>query len=197
MPKDGSATREKLLSAAESLIIMQGDAATSVDQVIAAAQSSKGAFFHHFPTRADLTAAVVGRYIAADLRELDDALRDVADVADPRERVIAFVRHFEDAGDILMSEQSGCVYLAVLVESDLVREATQEQVAQSVLQWRRSFVELLQAARPGCAADDIADHLFVTFEGAFALARALGDPGVMRRQLAVFRQFLELTVREG
>lgn len=36
-----------------------------------------------------------------------------------------------------------------------------------------------------------ADHVFVTFEGAFVLARSMNDPGHMRAQLRVLRQLLE------
>ena len=37
----------------------------------------------------------------------------------------------------------------------------------------------------------LADHLTVTFEGAFVMTRALGDPGVMRAQLALVRNLVE------
>ena len=33
----------------------------------------------------------------------------------------------------------------------------------------------------------MADHVWVTFEGAFLLARTTGDPDHMRRQLATLR----------
>jgi TetR/AcrR family transcriptional repressor of nem operon len=39
--------------------------------------------------------------------------------------------------------------------------------------------------------EDLANHVFVTFEGAFILARSLRDPSQMRRQLRVLRQTLE------
>jgi hypothetical protein len=37
--------------------------------------------------------------------------------------------------------------------------------------------------------------VFVTFEGAFILARSLNDPGHMRAQLRVLRQLLETLLR--
>ena len=52
----------------------QGYNATSLDQVIAESSSSKGAFFHHFSSKADLALQLIERYVAADLANLDAGL---------------------------------------------------------------------------------------------------------------------------
>ena len=70
MPRDGTATRTALMDAAEALILGQGFAATSVDSVIAKAGATKGAFFYHFKTKADLAQALVERYAELDLGHL-------------------------------------------------------------------------------------------------------------------------------
>ena len=92
MPKDGTANRERILDAAEHLVIENGFAATSVDQVLAAAGTSKGAFFHHFDSKLDLARALTERYVAGDIGQLRAALDATAEVTDPAERVLAFVR---------------------------------------------------------------------------------------------------------
>ena len=56
MPRDGSATRQRILDAAERLVIENGYSSTSVDQVIAASETSKGAFFHHSDSKLALAA---------------------------------------------------------------------------------------------------------------------------------------------
>ena len=48
---------ERILDVAQHLVIENGFAATSVDQVIKAAGTSKGAFFHHFDSKLDLARA--------------------------------------------------------------------------------------------------------------------------------------------
>jgi TetR/AcrR family transcriptional repressor of nem operon len=70
--KDGTATKERILAAAQRLVIDHGFAATSLDQVIAASGTSKGAFFHHFTSKLDLARSLVDRYAAADLAHLDE-----------------------------------------------------------------------------------------------------------------------------
>jgi TetR/AcrR family transcriptional repressor of nem operon len=197
MPRDGTATKERILDAAEHLVIENGFAGTSVDQVLAAAGTSKGAFFHHFDSKLDLGRRLVERYAAADVAELDAALAATADIEDPCQRLMAFVRVFEDAADQLMSTQSNCLFAAVLAEQELAGPGTVEPIVASIEAWRTAVADLLRralASRPGDVTvdpDAVADHLFVTFEGAFLLCRSLGDGGHMRRQLQTYRQLLE------
>ena len=47
-------TRERILDAAQQLVMERGFSATTVDAILEAAGSSKGAFFHHFASKADL-----------------------------------------------------------------------------------------------------------------------------------------------
>jgi TetR/AcrR family transcriptional repressor of nem operon len=195
VPKDGSATRQRILDAAERLVIAQGYSATSVDEVIAESASSKGAFFHHFESKSDLAAQLTDRYVAGDLANLDAGVAAVADIEDPVARVLAFVRFFEDQGDAVMSAQSGCLYATVLAEREFTGSQINDAVAQATLQWRAALVNLLRPAlrarRRKLDADALADHLYVTFEGAFILCRTLQDNSHMRTQLATFRQLLE------
>ncbi len=59
--------------------------------------------------------------------------------------------------------------------------------AGAVVQETGARSQPAEPAEPGV----LADHVFVTFEGAFILARSLNDPGHMRAQLRVLRQLLE------
>jgi len=203
VPRDGTATRERILEAAQRLMIEDGFSATSVDDVLTAASTSKGAFFHHFESKQALADALVERYVAADLSLLGEGLAAAVDAGDdPLDRAIAFVRYFEDIGDEIMSESTGCLYATVLSEQGLIRIGASEPIAAAVIEWRDRFVELLDAAIAvsPTAGDDVdvealADHLFVTFEGTFLLARAVDDPSQMRRQMSTFRRLLETLLR--
>jgi TetR/AcrR family transcriptional regulator, transcriptional repressor for nem operon len=175
----------------------QGYNATSLDQVIADSSSSKGAFFHHFSSKADLAEQLVERYVAADLAELDAGLAAAAGIDDSAQRVVAFLRFYEDGADELMSEQSGCLYATVLAEREFAGSTINRQVAKAVLAWRAAVVDLLRPAiadrRPGLDIDveALADHLYTTFEGGFILCRTLETADAMRGQLRVFRQLVE------
>lgn len=200
MPKDGSVNRERILDAAEHLVIENGFAATALDQVIRAAGTSKGAFFHHFDSKSDLARALTQRYVDGDVRQLHEALDATAHVSDPGERVVEFVRYFEDGAEALMSAQSSCLYVAVLTEQQLVGNGTADLIAHSIEEWRREIARLLTAAAEDRGldlvdAEAIADHIFVTFEGAFLLCRSTREPRHMRAQLAVLRRLLAAALR--
>ena len=201
MPRDGTATRERILHTAERLMTDQGYSATSLDQVIAESSSSKGAFFHHFRSKADLALRLVERYVVADLAHLDAGLAAAAVVEDPAARVVAFLRFFEEGADALMAEQTGCLFATVLAEREFVGSDINDLVAKAEVAWRTAFVDLLRPAlaarRPGPDVDveALADHLFTTFEGGFILCRTLETTAAMGAQLRVFRQLVEALLR--
>lgn len=195
MPRDGSGTRTRILDAAERLVERNGFAATSVDQILAASGSSKGAFFHHFDSKRTLAAALVERYVDADLRLLRQGLDAVAEVEDPVARVLAFLGHYERWAEELVSGESACLYIAVLTERDLLDAATAGAVQRAISTWREEYAALLRPALvsrhvTGVAADELADHLFATFEGGYLMCRSLQSPNPMRAQLRVLRQLV-------
>jgi TetR/AcrR family transcriptional repressor of nem operon len=198
VPKDGTPTRERILDTAERLVIDNGFTATSVDQVIAESGTSKGSFFHHFGSKLELAQALVARYAAADIATLDEALAQARRATDdPVGQVIEFVRVFENRADELMSAQSNCLYVAILTEQQLAQSGTTELIVKAITAWRIALSELLRTALggrradPGIDTDALADHVFVTFEGAFLLCRSMADDRHMRAQLTVLRQLLE------
>jgi TetR/AcrR family transcriptional repressor of nem operon len=202
MPRDGTPTRTRILDAAERLMLDQGFAATSVDEVIEASASSKGAFFHHFPTKNDLGRALLRRYATADVDALWAVMAHAEDESDdPAEQIVAFVRLFEERGDdIAVANQSSCLYVSFVHDRQLTVDGTTEVIVDAIVTWREAIrAKLVEAFRdrPAGSAidpDALADHIFVTFEGAFILARATGDSSHMRAQLRVLRQLLEVAL---
>ena len=198
MPKDGTATRERILETAQKLVIDNGYSATSVEQVIAASGTSKGAFFHHFESKRALADALVDRYAESDLAHLQDGLEAAQEASDdPAERAIAFLAYYEGVADELMTAQSGCLYSSVLTELQLVSTGASDPIGKAAVAWREGYAALLRDAMPdGADVDALADHVFVTFEGAFLLARAMEDPGHMRRQLRTLRELVSAVLAQ-
>lgn len=197
-------TRRRILESAERLVIDNGYAATSLDQVIAEAKTSKGAFFHHFDSKLDLGRALVEGYAAADRAHLEWALQETEGIDDPAERLIALLRLFEDGGDDLMAAQSSCLYVAVLTERQLVDAGAAAEIDAAVVAWREAIAALLRDAFRHRGVNEaawdmaaVADHVFTTFEGAFLLCRATGESRHMRAQLRVLRQLVEAVLGRG
>jgi TetR/AcrR family transcriptional repressor of nem operon len=197
--RDGAQTRERILDGAERLVLEHGLAATSVDAILAESETSKGAFFHHFPTKNHLARALVERYAAGDVAFLQEFMAKAeATSDDPALQVVEFIRLFEDAADEMVSQQPSCLYVSYVYEKQLFEDGTNDVIVGAVLAWRERLAAKLREAaethppRAPLDPDVLADHVFATFEGAFMLTRALGDPELMRRQLALVREHVAL-----
>lgn len=199
MARRGTETRERILDGAERLVLDRGLAATSIDEILTTTETSKGAFFHHFPSKNHLARALVERYAAKDIAFLEEFMsRAEASTDDPALQVVAFVRLFEDAADEMVNEQASCLYVSFVYERQLFEDGTNDVIVGAIRAWRERIAEKLRAAtqvhplRAPADLDALADHLWATFEGAFILARAMGDPGHMRRQLELVRSHVAL-----
>lgn len=199
MPRDGSGNRRRILDTAERLVLERGFAATSVDAVIEAAGTTKGGFFHHFPSKALLGRALVERYAADDLALLEE-LTAQAEAAgdDPAERLVAFLDGFLERVGGLAHEQPACLYVSFLHERQLVDDDTIDVIAHTAAAWRERIGAMLEAAAaihpPRREVDlaSLADLPFTTFEGGFILARTMGDPTLLTAQLVHLRTYVEL-----
>jgi TetR/AcrR family transcriptional repressor of nem operon len=199
MPRDGTATRTRILDAAQGLVLEKGFAGTSVDDVIAAAGATKGGFFHHFASKQSLARALVERYVEEDMRLLDDLLGRAERLSrDPLQQLLLFVALQEEAAAAISADQPGCLYASICYERDLVDEETRELIADAVRAWRTRTREKLDEVvalyppRLPVDLDTLADEGLAVFEGAYVLSRALREPELLRGQLRHFRTYLEL-----
>ena len=202
MPRDGTANRTRILDAAESLALAQGFAGTSVDEVIAAAQTTKGGFFHHFASKQALARALVERYVAVDMQLLEDLLaRAEAASDDPLDQLLHFVAAQEDLIEEFGGAVPGCLYASFCYEQALVDDETRTLIADAMLAWRSRTREKLEEVaaryppRVPVDLDALAGQGLAVYEGSFVLSRALGEPELLRGQLCHFRTYLELVFR--
>lgn len=192
--------RERILNAAHALVLERGFSSTSISDVLADAGASKGAFFHHFPSKSALGHALVERYAEADVAVLDAALaRAEATSDDPADQLVALLRVFEDAatGGAAM-QQPGCLFVSFVYEQIPETDEIRPMIIEAIELWRARILEKLQqAAASGRISGDVelsalADQVFTVFEGAFILARATGEADHVRAQLAQLRHYFEL-----
>lgn len=199
MASKGEATRERILATAEPMILRQGFAGTSLDDIVRATGLTKGAFFHHFAGKPDLARALVERYAQNDI-ELFAGFAAAAEAAsdDPLEQALDFLKRFEDY--ILKQREPlpGCVFAAYTYESLQFESSISEFVADGFRRWsalyEAKFEAVLARTRPRrpTSARDLADTIMGIIEGGFILSRAYGDAGLIARQSRQFRQYLEL-----
>src|SRR3954451_3302010 len=86
-----ASTRRALVDVAEQLFTEQGYAATSLDAIVAAADVTKGALYHHYSGKQALFEAV---FEATEEAAVQHITREIRKVKDPWERATVGVRAF-------------------------------------------------------------------------------------------------------
>ena len=163
----GRASRERIVERAAELFAAHGVAATSVDEVLAAAGAGKGQFYHYFRGRDELAAAAVGHRCAQVVAGLEQALA-------------GFVAGFEQAG------MPGCPIGTLATEVAGRNEEARLQAAAGFDAWERLLADALERMRqrgelradapPGV----LATGLLASIEGGMVLSQARQDMTSLR-----------------
>ena len=182
-------TRERILASARELIYTRSYADVGVAQICAAADVKKGSFYHFFPSKRDLTLAVLDDAYA-------DAKRHLLDKAfDPALAPLDRLRRFVELGTRIQAELfdatgfvPGCQFGNLAAE-----QATQDSVLRDKVGalFDRLQAELRVALDDGVAAGDLgaidveatAAAMLAYFEGVLLIAKTRNDPGVLERLL--------------
>ena len=195
----GGDTKERILDTAQALVLEKGFSATSLDDILKETGLTKGAFFHHFQSKADLAKQLVQRFEANDFALFEEWGRRAEALAeDPYQAVILFLKFFEEWLDNLSQPFAGCLFAVYVYESSLFDPEVNEFVSRSFARWQRlyedKFAAVIAARKPRAevTAAELAETIVALLEGAFILARSHRDPALISRQSRLFRGYLRL-----
>jgi AcrR family transcriptional regulator len=172
----GRASRERIVERAAELFAERGVAATSLDEVLAAAGAGKSQLYHYFRGRDELVAAAVGLRCAQVLAGLTQALGSVASLAGLEQALAGFVAGFEQLG------LPGCPIGSLAAEVAERNEGARLQVAGAFEAWERLFVDALERMRDReelraeASSAVLATSLLASIEGGMVLSQARKDP---------------------
>ena len=194
-----SATRTKLLDAARDVIRAKGYAASSVDDICAAAGVSKGSFFHYFDSKEKLAVAAARQFGAMAGTLFGSA--PYATLPDPRDRLLGYV-DFRIAllqGDIA---QYTCLLGTTVQEVHLthpdLRAACEAQLSDHVAMLTRDIAAAkeLYATDADWTARSLGVFMQAVLQGSFIFAKAKQSPEVACESLAHLRRYLELILNQ-
>ena len=83
-PSKGGQTRRRILEVAQDAILAKGFDATSIEEIVAAAEITKSGFFYHFRDKNELARALLEMSIEVDRELLCDVFRRGHELSETR-----------------------------------------------------------------------------------------------------------------
>lgn len=193
-------TRAAILEAAFWEIHRHGFQAASLERIIAKTGVTKGALYHHFPSKVALGYAVIDDVIAPHFTE---KWRIVAGTDDP---ITAIQNHFERAAACLDDEELtlGCPLNNLAQEMSPIDEGFRTRIERLFELWRSSIARLLdKGVKAGSVRADVdiehtATFIVAAVEGAISLTKSSNSRAVMEscaRELNVYLESLRAVER--
>jgi TetR/AcrR family transcriptional repressor of nem operon len=195
--RKGRATRDRLLDLAEAAVLAKGFAATSIDELIAAAGITKSGFFYHFKDKAELAKALILRFLERDSELLDDLFRRGDELHDdPLHGFLVGLKLFAEMMANLPEVHPGCLAASFAYQDQIFNREIRELNASGLMAWRRRFHERLlliaerYPPRPEVDLQALADMAASTVEGGMIVGRALRDATILPRQVLLYRDYV-------
>lgn len=198
MPKDGTRTREKILDSSQALILNYGYGGTSIDMVIDKAGITKGAFFYHFKSKAELAKALVERFARYDSALLNGSMERAEKLSrDPLQQLLIFLGLINEMMEGL-NDPYTCLFASYAYQAEMFDDDIKKTINDTIAAWREKIstkLHLIAKQHPPSMEvdlDSLADLLTTVLEGSFVLSKTYNDAGVISRQFRHYINYLEL-----
>jgi TetR/AcrR family transcriptional repressor of nem operon len=195
MARPDTGARQKLLDAALNVVRRHGYSATSVDDLCAAAGVTKGAFFHHFPSKEALGVAAAQYWSQITGEFFRNA--PYHKHADPLERVLGYI-DFRKAIIRGGLPEFTCLVGTMVQEAYGSHPAIRKACEESIAGHAQTLEADIEAAMRNHAMagefspKSLALHTQAVIQGGFILAKATGAPGAAVESIEHLRRYVEL-----
>ena len=192
--------REKLLEAAQHLMLTQGFAATTIDEICAAAKLTKGSLFYYFKSKEHLGKSLLEHFCCASMQRMQECHCSQNDPIDPLERVYRYVDFMIKTSKDAVSGK-GCLIGAFAQELSDTHPQIRLMCADGFDAWTKIFEHDLKEAKskyaPRASFDvkSLAQHFIAIVEGSQILAKAKQDKKIIEKNLQHFKGYMRSLFR--
>lgn len=186
-------TRQRILEAARDLIYARSYADVGIAAICERAGVQKGSFYHFFPSKRDLTLAVlddfyertkenVGRAFWPDIPPMA-RLQRLAEMAYEIQK-----QYVDETGKVL-----GCAFGNLATEMSTQDEVIREKIEQIFSRFRAGIAQVLKEASelgelPGVDIEATAQAMLAYFEGVMMMAKTQNNLDLLRQLLPAMAQ---------
>ncbi len=192
-------TREKILQAAARLIAFKGYHDAKLEEVLDAAEVTKGAFFHHFRDREDLGFAVLDWHMEKRRQLLDRIEQELplGKKNDPLQQVFRRLDAIQEMVRRRDGCKGGCIIGNMSTSLSDCHDGFRKRLAKCFDEMAQEFLPSLKtAAHQGGVTrrtntGELARYIVTVIEGAIMQSRTLGDSTLLTRQFACLKEHLK------
>src|SRR5262245_42860828 len=196
-PRKSSPARERILELAEAAVLAKGFAATSIDELIAAAGITKSGFFYHFKDKGELAAALMERYVARNDSVLTDIFRRAEALnEDPLHGYLVGLKLLAEMTADLPGAHPGCLVASFCYQDRLFSQDVRDLTFRGVAGWRKIFLgrltRIAERYPPKVPVDleALADMANTLVDGGIILSRVMRDRHILPQQIMLYRDFV-------
>jgi AcrR family transcriptional regulator len=186
-------TRQHIIAQVAPVFNKQGYAGTALSDIEVATGLTKGAIYGNFGSKDNLALACFEHNIKPLQKGLIRALATPGGSIDKLKASINFYRnHFEE-----VAAQGGCPLMNTSVEADDTLPFLKEKVQQSISNWQKELVVLLENGkqrgdiRANTDSQQMAISIISMIEGGILLAKAMDEPTCFYKVLDMIDRTIE------
>lgn len=116
--------KERILDIAQESILAKGFDATSIDEIVAAADITRSGFFYHFADKNALALALIDRHVAFEDQLFDSLFERAAELSDdPLHRALIGMKLLAELLEDMESGHPGCIVATAAYQDSVATRA--------------------------------------------------------------------------
>lgn len=195
MPREPNPeTKVKLLQAAEDLMLRNGYAATTVEEICEAAGVTKGGFFHYFENKHQIAVDALRRFFAGQAAAFSAA--PYRKLADPLLRVYGYLDFLKERAKSPAATR-GCL-VGTLAQEMAISDKEIRAVCSHCFELAADDLrkDLAAAKSEHCprarwTPHSLAEHCVAVLQGSLILVKTSGDTTVLAENAEHLKRYLE------